>query len=310
MRARRRFSPTARQVGAATKGDWRMPVRFFYVDESYDNECFCLSAISIRHSDWDRCFELVRAHRKSLKQRYGIYIRKEVHARDFVAGRGKIADRIITKFERVQIFKSLLTLVAELPGVQLFNVCLPQRGERDITMKAWDRLTNRIERTMREMESQELPRREQYSGTLQALSEALPDDVSAQFSSEISKRLNIYRARAFILADEGREHEITSALRRMRIHNPIPSRYGEWQPGVHTTNIPTQHIIEDPVFKPSHRSYFIQLADCVAFALLKRETVLTERVRKYGIQNAFVEILARACFSKASKNDPRGIVRK
>jgi len=62
-----------------------MPVRFFYVDESYDDEKFCLSAISIRHSDWKECFDRVKEHRVNLKKDYGLYIRKEIHARDLVA---------------------------------------------------------------------------------------------------------------------------------------------------------------------------------------------------------------------------------
>jgi hypothetical protein len=51
----------------------------------------------------------------------------------------------------------------------------------------------------------------------------------------------------------------------------IPSRFSAWHDGSLTMNITTDPVIEDPVFKPSNRSYFIQLADCVAYALLKRE---------------------------------------
>ena len=61
-----------------------MPVRFFYVDESYDKSKYCLSALAIRHSEWKECFEMVREHRINLKNDYGIYLRKEIHARDLV----------------------------------------------------------------------------------------------------------------------------------------------------------------------------------------------------------------------------------
>jgi len=64
-----------------------MAVRFFYVDESYDSDKYCLSALSIRHSDWKKAFDMVRAHRANLKNDHGVFLRAEIHARDLVAGR-------------------------------------------------------------------------------------------------------------------------------------------------------------------------------------------------------------------------------
>jgi hypothetical protein len=63
------------------------------------------------------------------------------------------------------------------------------------------------------------------------------------------------------------------------------------------------------VFKRSDRSYFLQLADFVAFALLKREVAPTPLVEKYKIHQMFDEVLAGKCFRAASPRDPLGIVR-
>ena len=112
------------------------------------------------------------------------------------------------------------------------------------------------------------------------------------------------------IADEGREFEIERALRKMHVFNPIPSQFGSWPGGQRSRSIPIEHIIEDPAFKPSSRSYFIQLADCVAHALLKRETATTPRVLKYGIHKMFDDNLAGVCFKPASSSDPLGVVRK
>ena len=71
-----------------------------------------------------------------------------------------------------------------------------------------------------------------------------------------------------------------------------------------------ERVIEDPVFKKSHQSYFVQLADCVAFALLKREVPPTENIKKYGIQKMFDRCLAGVCYRKASYADPLGLIRK
>ncbi len=289
-----------------------MSVRFFYVDESYDREKFTLSAIVIPHSHWKEAFDAIIAHRARLKADYGIFRRTELHATDFISGRGRIGSRAVTKWERGRIFLDTLRLVARLPGVMLFNVCLPNKGIGDTQMVAWNRMINRIERTMRTLDERELPLRDQL-GTMVAnsiTSEELPTPISPTAAEQIETRLKAYRARAFIIADEGREREITTAVRKMHVFNPVPSRYGEWASGSRTQNIPTVRIIEDPVFKPSHRSHFLQLADFVAFALLKREVAPTPTVKKHKIDKMFDEALAVKCFRHASPRDPLGIVRK
>jgi hypothetical protein len=126
--------------------------------------------------------------------------------------------------------------------------------------------------------------------------------------NRLKVRLNLFRARAFIIADEGRENEIVKALRRMHVHNYIPSQYGHWEPGVVAKNITTDRIVEDPVFKASARSYFLQLVDCVAFALLKQEVPPTPAIEKYGVDKMF-PVLGPVLYTKASPRDPQGIVR-
>jgi len=280
-----------------------VPVRYFYVDESFDADLFCLSAIVIRHTEWKRCFDEVRAHRVMLRDRFGIRLRREIHAHEFVSGRGSLGPQVVGKWQRASIFLGLLELVANLPQVMLFNVCLNKHQHRDPQMVAWDRLINRIERTMLKMEQVELPKREQ-------LLAKIGTSLSSIELDDLRKRVLNYRARAMVIADEGREGEIVKALRRMHVFNPVPSKYGERAPGQRTKNITTDRIIEDPVFKESHRSYFVQLADCVAYALLKREAPPTSRIRKYGIHQMFDASPAKQCFRKASAGDPLGIVRK
>ncbi len=292
---------------------WRLPVpvRFFYVDESYDREKFCLSAIGVRHSHWKEAFDSIKAFRQQLKETHGIPLRTELHATEFVSGHGQVSDSIVTKWERSRIFLGALELVSRLPETMLFNVCLPQKGIADSQMRAWDRLINRVERTMREMDETELPLRDRLAMAVgnSITSDEVPTGISRVAAEQIEARLKVYRARAFFIADEGREKEITTAIRRMHVFNPIPSHYGEWASGSRTQNIPAVRIIEDPVFKRSDRSYFLQLADFVAFALLKREVAPTPFVRKYMIHQMFDDVLAGKCFRAASPRDPLGIVR-
>lgn len=74
---------------------------------------------------------------------------------------------------------------------------------------------------------------------------------------------------AVLLFDEGNEVAITRAVRRLRVYNPVGSRYGTWTGGQASRNLPIDRIIEDPFFKQSQSSYFLQLADFVAYAVLQ-----------------------------------------
>jgi hypothetical protein len=279
-----------------------VPVRFFYVDESYDKEKFCLSAISIRHDDWKDCFDRVKTLRKRMRQTYGLYLTKEIHAHDLLAGKGRLSAGIITKHQRSRIFYEMLECVAAMPNVFLMNVCLDRERYKDAQLVAWDRLVNRIERTMLEFDNREQEKRAKWI-------RAIRQRASCDELDQVEERLNMFRSRAVIVADEGREQEIERAIRKMHVHNPIPSKFGEWAPGKATQNIPAERVIEDPFFKPSRRSYFIQLADCVAFALLKREVQPTPRIAKYGVHKMWDQTLPPKCYAKASWKDPYGIVR-
>ena len=280
-----------------------MSVRLFYVDESYDNDKFCLTAISILHRDWKECFAAIRQHRALLKQTTGLYIRKEIHARDFVKGKGKISPQNISKHDRCKMFEGFLTLVASLPNVRIFNVCLDTKAHADVELVAWDRLLNRIERTLLALETREVLLR-------QKIVAEITGKIPANLLDEATARINTYKPRALIFADEGKELSITRTFRKMSVYNPVPSKMGAWGDGSKAKNIPVERVIEDPIFKKSDQSYFIQLVDCVAFALLKREVAPTPHVKTYGLNLLFDKCLRGVCFKKASPADPLGIVRK
>lgn len=271
-----------------------------YVDESYDDDLFCLSAMIVKSTEWREAFKAVKAHRVQLRERYEIPLRKEIHARELVGGRGRLGPVELGKWERSRIFRGLLQLVSSLPSARLFNVVLTASGEDDPQLKAWDRLLNRIDRTLKAVEDKERTVRRK-------LHEAVARH-SPEFADSAELRLQ-FQGRALIVADEGRNVEITRVMRKMNVHNPIPSAFGGWPEGA-VRNTPTERLIEDPVFRRSEGSYLLQLVDCVAFALLKKETEPTPNIKRYGIHKMFDEVLPAICIKAASKNDPLGIVRK
>ncbi|HEY4000530.1 MAG TPA: DUF3800 domain-containing protein [Candidatus Xenobia bacterium] len=129
-----------------------------------------------------------------------------------------------------------------------------------------------------------------------------------RFLNRINRTAEAQKSRALIISDEGKEGEYTRLARRMSVFNPIPSRYGTWvDSGEKTKNITLDRIIEDPFFKKSEKSYFIQMADFCAYALLRREVPL-ESKNRYGLDKAF-DLLQPVLFTKAYSKDAMGIIR-
>ena len=118
--------------------------------------------------------------------------------------------------------------------------------------------------------------------------------------TRVHKTVGLSGNKAVLIWDAGKESEITKTVRRLQVYNPIFTSYG-------ANNNPITNIIEDPVFKDSKQSYFIQLADFVAYALLRREQPLASK-NKYGLQNAF-NVLKPVLVLAAAPRDPYGVIR-
>ena len=127
-------------------------VYLIYIDESRDPEkgVGVFSALAIPVAEWREALEQVKALRRKLKETDGIYMTKEFHSSDFVAGRGRIAPDVVTKYRRCEIFRAVLETVTQLPGARLFNIVYYNLKLED---RAFERMLNRINRTMEVWES-------------------------------------------------------------------------------------------------------------------------------------------------------------
>jgi hypothetical protein len=110
--------------------------------------------------------------------------------------------------------------------------------------------------------------------------------------------------RGMIFPDHTDDKKLTAILRQMRHYNPIPNQttYG---PGYR--NLGLARIIEDPSFRDSGHSYFIQAADMAAFLLYQYFAPNAYMQKKSG-QNYLQRLNAVFC-RVASPKDPQGIVR-
>jgi hypothetical protein len=78
-------------------------VHLSYIDDSRDEAACVFSALIIPAPRWRESFESLRAFLRGPKQSDGIVVRKELHDWKFVSGRGRVSDRIVTKYRRSEI---------------------------------------------------------------------------------------------------------------------------------------------------------------------------------------------------------------
>lgn len=249
-----------------------------YLDESGDaiftqnkgTRYFALSALIVPEESWNEVFKIIKSFRQWIKKDYDIPLYKELHARDFLNGRGRPSKkRTIYKNDRVEIIRKFFIGFAKYTedlGVYSINICIPNKPGVNNYDEAVDRMLNRIQRTLKEKDRN-----------------------------------------GILVFDEGKENLVKKMTRKKRVFNPVPSQYGGWEDGSFTKNITIDRIIADPFFRSSADDYFIQVVDFIAYTLLKKFEPPTEHVAKYQINELF-DLLEPILYKKASKYHELGIV--
>jgi hypothetical protein len=254
--------PCFHSIGYSSSSNREVQLFLVYIDDSGDEHVRCFSALVIHESRWKATQAAIKSFRRQMKASDGLYVTKELHATTFIAGRGRIGTRTISKDRRFDLFLATLQMIAALPEIRMFNAM----GSRGQERMLFERLVNRINRTMAE-----------------------------------------WRSHALIIHDEGKDY--APLVRRMAIYNPIQSRYGRWEDGKEYKNIPIDRVIEEIVYRKSHQSDLIQMADFCAYALFRSEHPHpNETMSRLG--QAF-DVLRPACITAAYTADPKrlGIIR-
>ncbi|MBS1823569.1 MAG: DUF3800 domain-containing protein [Acidobacteria bacterium] len=122
---------------------------FVYIDDSGDERSRCFSALILHESAWKQSQAEIKRFRRSLKASDGMFVTKELHATEFVAGRGRVGTEIVSKGRRCEIFRETLALIASLPNLHLMNAISSRANERVI----FERLINRINVAMSQWRS-------------------------------------------------------------------------------------------------------------------------------------------------------------
>lgn len=249
-----------------------------YVDESGDcgmenspTRYFVLSGLVLHELRWQVYLDQLISFRKRLKANYGMRLYEEIHSAHLINKPGKLIS--IKRHDRLSIIRAFADEISAMTDISIINIVVDKNSKNrnyDVFENAWRALIQRFENTLS---------RRNFPGP------SNPDE------------------RGMLFPDRTDEKKLRGLLRRLRKFNPIPNQttYGTGYRNLRLTN-----IIEDPNFRESHHSYFIQAADLAAFLLYQRLAPSAYMKKKSG--NNYFNRLEPILCKVASSRDNMGIV--
>jgi len=248
-----------------------------FVDESGDTglvgsptDFFVLSGLVVHESRWKDVIQKLLEYRQAMKLKFGLKLREEIHASELINKPGPLAR--LQKHQRLEILRDFADALVSIQDICLLNVVVDKTSKLppyDVFQHAWTALIQRFENTIN------------YRN--------FPGNFSGQSG--------------MLLCDHTDDKKLTALVRRMRNYNPIPNQL---QHGPGYRNIGLRMVIEDPVFRESDKSQFIQAVDMCAY-LLQQQNKPSKFIKKKGGHNYFNR-LSPICCAVASQNT-HGIVR-
>lgn len=247
-----------------------------FVDESGDpgmagspTRYFALSGLVVHELRWLEALDHLIAFRGRMRKTFGLKLREEIHAAHFITKPGALAR--IPKPDRLTILRHLADELARFDGMTVINVLVDKNRHaptQDIFEVAWRTLIQRFENTTGHRN---------FNG---------PSNADE---------------RGMLFPDGQPSGQLNRLVRRMRRYNPVPSRISGYR------DMPLRKVLEDPVYRDSANSLFIQAADLCAFLLYQSQQP-NQYMRKSGGKNYFARLDPILC-KVAAPADPQGIVR-
>ncbi len=259
-----------------------------YVDESGDSglpsdnsptRYFCLSGLVIHELRWREVLTELTSFRRWVKRRYRVYLDDELHHAEMAGKTKKLAESLkrLPKHERLAIIRHHADELSKLPDLNIINVVVDKAtgkltDKEAVFRGAWYRLFQRFENTI------------QYRN--------FPGPKNPS-------------ERGMVFPDSTDGEKLRRYLNQMRVRNPIkiPGTSG----GFNFDDRPIASLIEDPIPRESHHSYFVQAADLCVF-LLKQFIEPSSYMKRQG-GNVYFRRLEPVLCKWASNSDLMGIVR-
>lgn len=261
-----------------------------------------LSGMMVPGHKWHDLLWRYRRFRSAIRTDYGVPVYAEIHGKDLVGSRGRVGGQSMKLKKRRSLLARCINLVSGCDdlGIGVFSVVLHKDdpGFRDkpegvhgyAAKTLYQRFSNRLKYLNKDVDKA----MDTLGSAAIGLSEADKEAIRCVL------RAMPRHHRGVIFADETNAAVMTKVLRKMRVYNPIPNvpEFGNgWR------NQPDQWIVEDPSYKDSANSAFIQLVDWVATALKCQEDP-TAYNQKHGMDGLY-ESLRPVLFTRASRQDPR-----
>lgn len=257
----------------------------YYVDESGDEEVFVMTALAVpflRLVDgewtlvWEEHFCKVRDWRRRTSRTHGIPVRKELHGNKLASGRGRYAlgQHQLQRSKAIRAYRSILGDLGFLQDAAVITVV----GNRHTKLYGHTKL----------------------EAALFALLQRMRRACEAA------------RRQGLVFFDEG-HGEYRTLYRKARKYLPTGSSAGRWNTGQASRNLPLDNFTKDANFKDSKHSFFIQVADLLAYAAFLK--IKGERGSLASWQAAlnagdlYDAVPSRVLNTHASTRDPQGLVR-
>lgn len=248
-----------------------------YVDESGDpgltnspTRYFILSGLVVHELHWRSSLDDIISFRRKMRNSFGLKLREEIHSAKLLTSPGKFLR--IRRQDRLTILRAFADQLAVMPYLNLINIIVDKQGkpaDYPVFEMAWKALIQRFENTL---------------SCRNFVGLANPDE------------------RGMLFPDETSNKKLQKLLRSMHNYNPIPNMSGNG-----FRNWALSKIIEDPNFRDSEHSYFIQACDLAAYLLYQRMAP-NKYMRKKGGRSYFNRLSPILC-RVAAANDSEGIVR-
>ena len=251
-----------------------------YSDESGDSgrssggtPFFVISGVIIHERLWNDLFDQILSLRRSLKTQYRIPQRVELHAVDIVNGHGEFHHSRygLSPTDRFSIYRDSLHFLSQLSDIRVLDVFIKKSPVKsasiDIFEQGWLLFLQRFHNFL------------DKGGHLQNTSDY-----------------------GLVFTDHTQDDRLRRILRRMRAYNYIPSQF----PGQPPIQILTRKVLDDPIPRSSKHSYFVQIADLIAYSLARRDFPRS-KLKRFQFETYF-DIIDPILLKDASQSDPQGIV--
>ncbi len=259
-------------------------MQIVYYDESgddgypsYSSPHFTMSCLYLHYLNWQSALDEIRDFRRNLNASYGFPVKLELHTKHFVLNKKPYKGLKLPDAQRITIIDLFCDLIASL-DVRIINISIVK-----------DRIAN--------------PSYEVLDTALKYSVQRIENDLDPTQNPQ---------ERFVIITDPGRVGKMRKTTRKIQRINYIPSKYSP-----HAYRREIRALIEDPLPKDSKESYFIQLADLIAFVVYYYaicETGFGQFANRMPSQvtpakiRDWMELLKPSINLLATSKDPYGVV--